>query len=272
MQQTIAGLLTDHYPPESGKFKAPLLLVHGLWSASWCWHRWATHFCNLGWECLAINLRGRFGQNPFEDLRRLNFDDCVEDLKTVVKSAAFPPVVVGLNLGAAVAVKAAETIKAAALVLVSPAPLRNVDAPRSRAQRLLRLKYLPLIYLRRPFRIDKKDFTAYFLTGLPKGLQQQIFQRTVPDSSFLAREFFAPSASLDRDSLNCPILTLAGQADQISPPAATRDIALWLGADCQEYAAQGHWLLEQDSEAIVRDIHRWLVQKLGDEILLADII
>jgi pimeloyl-ACP methyl ester carboxylesterase len=272
MPQTIAGLLTDHYPPESAKFKSPLLLVHGLWSGSSCWHSWATHFCNLGWDCLAINLRGRFGQNPFEDLRRLNFDKCVEDLRTVVKSLAFPPVVLGLNLGAAVALRAAETTKAAALILVSPAPLRDVDAPRSRSQRLLRLKYLPLIYLRRPFRIDEKDFADYFLTGLAKGLQQQIFQRTVPESSFLVREFFAPSASLNRDSLNCPILILAGAADQICPPAATRDIALWLGADGKEYAAQGHWLLEQDSEAMVRDIHRWLVQKLGDEILLADIM
>ncbi|HEU4343669.1 MAG TPA: alpha/beta fold hydrolase, partial [Candidatus Binatia bacterium] len=98
MQQTTAGLLTDHYPPESAKFKAPLLLVHGLWSASWCWHTWATHFCNLGWDCLAINLRGRSGQNPFEDLKPLNFDSCVEDLRTIIKSAAFPPVVLGLNL------------------------------------------------------------------------------------------------------------------------------------------------------------------------------
>ena len=37
------------------------------------------------------------------------------------------------------------------------------------------------------------------------------------------------------------------------------------------YPGHGHWPLgESEGETIVRDIHRWLVQKLGDEILLAE--
>jgi hypothetical protein len=53
--------------------------------------------------------------------------------------------------------------------------------------------------------------------------------------------------------------------------AARRESAEWLGADFKEYALQGHWLIERDSETVVRDIHRWLVQKLGDKIILAEI-
>ena len=270
MQSTIGGLLADHYPPESTKFRSSIVFVHGLWSGSWCWRTWATHFCNLGWECFATNLRGRFGQNPIAELQRLSFDACVEDLSAVLKSFAYPPVVVGLNLGASLALKAAQQTSVSALVLVSPAPLRS-DASRSRTARLLRLKYLALIYLRRPFRIDQKDFSKGFLTGLPERMQQEIYRHTVPESSLLVQEFFSPSSTISRNSLSCPILTLAGGDDPMMSVAARRDSAEWLGADFKEYLAQGHWLIERDSETIVRDIHRWLVRKLGDEIILAEI-
>jgi pimeloyl-ACP methyl ester carboxylesterase len=59
--------------------------------------------------------------------------------------------------------------------------------------------------------------------------------------------------------------------DQLVPAQASREIARWLGADFQEYRDQGHWLIESDGEPIVRDVHRWLIRKLADELLLADI-
>ena len=272
MKQTIAGLLADYYAPEAAKYKSALVLVPGLWTGSWCWHTWSTHFCNLGWDCFAINLRGRFGPTWLEDIERLSFDDCVKDLAEVLQTFTFPPVVLGLNLGAHVALKASEKNRVAALVLVSPAPLPDVATVRPRARRLLRLKYLPLVYLRKPFRIREKDFTDYFLTALAKSLQTKIFQGTVPESSLLVKEFFSPTDGIDRASLAFPVLALGGGQDPITPVAETRIIAQWLGGDFNEYPGQGHWLIEQDGESIVRDIHRWVIQKLGDKILLADIM
>jgi hypothetical protein len=43
-----------------------------------------------------------------------------------------------------------------------------------------------------------------------------------------------------------------------------------LGADFKEYPGQGHWLIERDGESVVWDIHRWIIQKLGEKILLAE--
>ncbi|HKA31744.1 MAG TPA: hypothetical protein VKH64_00915, partial [Candidatus Binatia bacterium] len=63
MENRSAPLPIDLYSPEREKYKAPLILIHGLWAASTCWMPWATHFANLGWECRAVNLRGRFGEN-----------------------------------------------------------------------------------------------------------------------------------------------------------------------------------------------------------------
>jgi pimeloyl-ACP methyl ester carboxylesterase len=119
-------------------------------------------------------------------------------------------------------------------------------------------------------RIDEKDFRAYFLTPLSENPQSTISRQTAPESSALVREFLVPRASLDAGPLSCPILALGGSDDNITPPATTNRVTEWLGGEFREYPRQGHWLIERDSENIVRDIHRWIIQKLGEKILLAE--
>jgi hypothetical protein len=58
--------------------------------------------------------------------------------------------------------------------------------------------------------------------------------------------------------------------DVAVPPGVARAFAAWLGADFREYPGQGHWMIESDGETIVRDVHRWLIHKLGEQILLVE--
>jgi pimeloyl-ACP methyl ester carboxylesterase len=270
MKQLIAGLSAERYPPEQEKFKSPLVLLHGVWSGPWCWHSWATHFCNLGWDSTAIDLRRRSPENPIGNLSGLSFADCVQDLGEVIRSFSTPPVLVAMNLGALMALKALEENKLAALILVSPSHPGNLTVARSRPQRLLWLKYRLLLFLGRPFRIDEKDFRVHFLTPLPENLQIGLARQTVPESSALVREFLAPGIALEPGSLSCPLLVLGGAHDKLIPPEASSRMAQWLGGEFREYPAQGHWLIERDGENIVRDIHRWIIQKLGEKILLTE--
>jgi pimeloyl-ACP methyl ester carboxylesterase len=271
IKQIIAGLFSDRYPPEKAKFKSALVFVHGLWSGSWCWETWASHFCNLGWDCSAINFRGRVGDSPAGQLRRLSFSDCVADLVDVLGSFAYPPILLAMNLGALVALSAVEKSAPAALILVSPATSRNLHESRSRAHRLLRLKYSPLIFLRRPIRIDRNDFRENFLYPLPEAKQLEIYKRTVPESPLLVREFLLPRITLTAIPGDYPRLIVAGSEDVIQPVVNAREIGKLMGADFKAVGGQGHWLIEQDSEALVRDIHRWVIHKLGDKVLLAEI-
>ena len=270
MKQLIAGLTAERYPPEQKKFKAPLILVHGVWSGAWCWKNWGTHFCNLGWDSFAIHLRRPYTQSPMANLHNFSFDDCVKDLRDVIGSFSTPPILLAMNLGALIALKATEQCTPSALILVSPLPPENLTDARSRPQRLLWLKYRLLILLSRPIQIDEKDFRSYFLTPLSEKLQNALSRQTVPEASALVREFLLPRVSLEADLVNCPTLFLGGSDDRITPAINSHRMAAWLGGEFREYYGQGNWLIEHDGETIVRDIHRWIVQKLGEKILLTE--
>jgi pimeloyl-ACP methyl ester carboxylesterase len=271
MEKWIGGLLADASPPEKPKFKSPLILIHGLWSGSWCWHQWATHFSNLGWECWAINFRGRFEGRPLEALKALTFQDCVEDLRRVIRAASFAPVVVAHSMGGLIAQKAFEEEKVSALVLLSSLPPGEVKNAMPQALRLLRLKYLPLIFLHRPFRLEERDLRQSWLASLPESQHPDILKRMVADSSHLISEFFNRRAEVDSGRIRCPVLVIGGCKDRVVDTAALREMAQKLGADLKEYPNRGHWMMgEQGGEEIVRDIHRWVIQKLGEEILLAE--
>jgi len=271
MVQRIAGLAVDVSPPEKPKFKSPLILIHGLWSGSWCWNLWATHFSNLGWECWAINLKGRADRQGRAAVAGLTFADCLEDLKGVIRAAPSPPVLLAHGFGGLLAQKACEEEKAAALILLSSLPPIEGKDARQRELRLLRLKYFPLIFFRRSFCLQERDFRAHWLASVPKDERADIVRRMVPESGHLVNEFFHRSVIVDPERIRCPILAISGADDRVASPASLRETARQLGADIREYPGHGHWIMgENGGEEIVREIHRWLVKELGEEILLAE--
>lgn len=267
--QTIAGLLTERYPPEKPKFKAPLVLVHGLWTGGWCWRTWATHFCNLGWDCWALNFRGRVEHASDKSLSQLGLIDCVDDLIKFISYFPSPPVVIAHDVGALVALKTVKVKSVSALILAAPTVPKNVQVTRSRMLRFLRLKYLPLIFLGRPFRPDEKDLSK-ILAPLPESMRARISSEMVPESQHMVSELFSCRVQIDARRVECPTVILAGGQDAMIPPTSSRLFARWLGSEYREYPDQGHWIIELEGEPLVREIHRWLVQKLGEDILLAE--
>lgn len=272
MERWIGDLLVDVSYPESPKFKPVLVLLHGLWSNSSCWQPWASHFANLGWEGWAVNLRGRFEPHALDVLRQVTFERCVEDLRQVIRVAPFPPVLLGHSFGGLIAQKAAEEAQLSALVLLSSLPAGDIRTDPPRTLRLLRLKYLPLLWLGQPFRLEEKDFGRNWLALVPEHLRGEIHRRMVPESARLARLFFRRSVRIESRRIACPVLVIGGIADRVVGVAAQRAWAQRLGADFQAYPEHGHSIMqEEQSERVVSDIHRWLIQRLGERILLADL-
>lgn len=271
MEKKIGNLLIDRSPPEKAKFRSPLILVHGLWSGSWSWQAWATHLSNLGWDCWALNFRGRFEKKPLEIQERLSSEDFVDDLRQLIRACPYPPVLAAHDFGSLIALSAAEREHFSALILISPLLPRNFKRIPSKLLRRLRVKYFPLTLLRRPFRLEDKDLRRNWLASLSEAEQQRILKRLVPEVSRLMREFLNDSVEVDSKRLRCPLLVVVGSDDRVVSAESLREVAETHGWDFREYPGHGHWLLgEEKGEGIARDVHRWIVQRLGEEILLAE--
>jgi hypothetical protein len=55
----------------------------------------------------------------------------------------------------------------------------------------------------------------------------------------------------------------------MSSPAVVQYLTSRFRADCREYPHRGYWLTVSDlAERLVADVHRWLIQSLGEPLLI----
>jgi pimeloyl-ACP methyl ester carboxylesterase len=106
---------------------------------------------------------------------------------------------------------------------------------------------------------------------LPPAGHPEALRSLVPESPDLIREFFDRRVKLDPKSIPAPIRVVAPGDDRVAPPDSLRRFAAQIGAEFREFPGHGHWMMgEDDGEEITRDIHRWIVQKSGDDMLLEE--
>ena len=121
MRHRVPALGVEVTRAESQRFASSLLLIHGLWTGSWLWTRFAGYLGHRGWESWAIDMPGRAGQAPREGSGLIRVDDLVAQCVAVAHAMPAAPVVVAHDAGAAVALQVASQINAAAVVLMAPA-------------------------------------------------------------------------------------------------------------------------------------------------------
>jgi len=200
----------------------------------------------------------------------VSLEQCVEDLREVLRAAGAAPVVVAHCVGWLAAVGGAAERNVSALALISPPAAPRVPWEAARPLRLLRLKYLLLLSLGRPIRIAEKDFARLWLSSLEPECHGEVLKNLVSESSVLVKLLFQRETLVEWGPGHCPVLVMGGAEDPVAPLASMRRTAEVLGAELREYPGHGHWMLgEEGWETVVNDLHRWLVRSLGEKILLA---
>ena len=88
------------------------------------------------------------------------------------------------------------------------------------------------------------------------------------DSSAVARELESGAITVPTCG-RMPTLVLAGATDQLAPPSDVERLAVQVGARFRCVNGASHAMpWEPGWEQRVAEIHRWLIQTLGDELLL----
>jgi len=230
--------------PEGPRYGASIAYLAGLWTRPLLWRPAAQYLAHRGWAGLLVDAGAVAGgiapraAAVTESLRKL----------------PAMPVLVGHDAGALVALASAAMAEVPAVVLVSP--LRP-GAPGTHA--LAWSRGLPWALVRRRAVDPPGGATGRaFLAERPPDLV------ATPEDPRLLSEL-ARRTPVARASRMPPALLLHGARDPFLSSDEARRFARDLGADLIEVEGVGHWLPAAAVWQRAGDqVHRWLVQRLGD--------
>jgi len=221
--------------PTSPTHSTPILFVHGMWCAAWCWaDHFLPYFAARGYVAQALSLRGHGASEGRERLRWTSMVDYVTDLTQVVAEMERLPVLVGHSMGGLVLQHYLQRHDAPAAVLMASAPHWGLS------WRLM------LSFMQRfPRRISRVLTTRslYALVCTPKLAQQLLLSPDITQDRLLASQQRLQDESLralldmvfgrrPRPGLvDTPILVLAAGNDRLISPSESYGLAHAYRAD-----------------------------------------
>jgi pimeloyl-ACP methyl ester carboxylesterase len=254
------GLYIESWLPERRSRRKPLLFVHGELTGSWLWERFLGYFAGRGWEGHALNLQNHFWSRT-ADPTELSFDTYTEDVVAALERLGPSTVVIGHAMGGLLALKAAERMPIAGIVLISSELPRDLRVP----ARSHELREVPPVFgrslvgweiLPEKLQRDHRDLTIDDVMRIQHLLGQK------PHESGAARRQVLQGVSVDRRPfVEIPRLVIGGGLDRTVPEEASERLAEWLGAAYEPFGAHSHYGLvigEQSHQQVAEAIRSFL--------------
>jgi pimeloyl-ACP methyl ester carboxylesterase len=232
--------------PEGPRYGTSIVFLSGLWVSPILWRPVATFLAHRGWPGTLLDVRAVTGGVAAR----------ADRVAEHVRALSAPPVVIGHDAGALVALATAARTPVRALALVSPLV---PGAPGTHG--IAWSRRLPWALVRRAaVAAPSGALRTGFFAGLPDDARAAT---TSEDPRVLAE--VARRSRVDRPATMPPTLLVRGGADPIVSHADARGLATSLGAGFEELPDRGHWLpTEPGWQEFVGRMHRWLVQRLGE--------
>ena len=234
------GLYIESWLPERRSRRKPLLFVHGELAGSWLWERFLGYFAGRGWEGHALNLRNHYWSQT-ADPTELSFDTYTEDVVAAMDRLGPSAVAIGHGLGGLLAMKAAERMPIAALILLSPEPPRDLRLP----VRPHEVREIPDVYgkaaigwetLPEKLQRDHRDLTIDDVLRIQHLLGQK------PHEAGAARRQVLQGVSIDRAAFaDIPKLVIGAGLDRYVPEPESERVAEWLAAEYEPFGAHSHY-------------------------------
>jgi pimeloyl-ACP methyl ester carboxylesterase len=234
------GIYIESWLPERRSRRKPLLFIHGELAGSWLWERYLGYFAARGWEGHAINLRNHYWSQT-ADPATLSFDTYTEDVVASIERFGSGAVVIGHGMGGLLALKAAERMPMAGLVLLAselPLELRTParshelrEIPEVYGKSLIGWETLPERLLR-----DDRDLTLADVLRIQHLLGQK------PHEAGAARRQILAGVPVDRRAvLDTPKLVIGAGLDRTVSLDDSERLADWLEATYEPFAAHSHY-------------------------------
>jgi non-heme chloroperoxidase len=254
------GLYIESWLPERRSRRKPLLFVHGELAGSWVWERFLGYFASRGWEGHALNLQNHFWSQT-TDPAELSFETYTDDVAAALTRLGPTTVAIGHGLGGLLALKAAERMPIAGLILLSAELPRDLRPPAEPHM----LREVPAVFgrsqvgwstLPEKLQRDHRDLTIADVLRIQHLLGQK------PHESGRARRQVLIGVPVDRRPFQeIPRLVIGGGLDQVVPETDSERLAEWLGAEYEPFGAHSHYGLvlgEQSFQQVADAIRGFL--------------
>ena len=213
--------------------RPPLLMVHGLAHAAWCFgEHWVPAAAERGWPAYAVSLRGHGGSEGARKIRRTLNRDYVHDVLQTIIELPEPPVLIGHSNGAVVAQMVAERYPLRGLVLLTPAPVHSGVGD--------------LLAIARDRPVDALGATVgrtlsmepdILFEGLDETTARGYSDRTGPESPLVQWELLLRRRV---GPVRCPVLVLGTPGDRLVRPADVQRTADTYGVEPVWFPGMGH--------------------------------
>src|ERR1700743_950894 len=189
-----------------------LLLVHGGCHGAWCWDKYLPYFASNGWDCHALDWRGRGGSAPLPEPEAVSrpLELVAEDIATVAATFAIPPVIFAHSMGGLATLKFADRNLHSGLVLItpvlprecSPAPIELVFDP-ANLWGPPALELAKLLFFTAATEADARRYHSLLVPESARAVEQAVTDKR---------------ASMDAVKISGPTLVVAAEKDILCPP------------------------------------------------------
>ena len=233
-----------------------MVFVHGWWGGAWVWDGYLRRFAARGHDGHAPDLTGYHGSGSDGSADgTASFSRHVDDVLAVVASLD-RPVLVGHSVGGLVALKAATRADVAGCVMLAAMPPRGIV---SLTTIRVMAPYLPLMLRGRPVLPPEPAMRRLDLNRLPPAEQAETYARMVPAPGRQGVEIGLAGIPVRRADVRCPVLSVGGTDDALTPVRTSRAIARRFGGTARVYDGHAHYLIREPGwEAIADDVLDWI--------------
>lgn len=226
--------------------KPTAVMIHGAGGGGWEYVQWKPVFEKAGYRVVSPDLvpvNGGYAKTTFADY--------VRQVEFWCKEANGPVVLIGASMGGPLALKAAESVKPAAILLI------NGVAPAGVGPKREPVSFPPVVEWEGGPRKDSAD-------AMPDSTEEMIDYAWPRWRNESGAVMTALRKGIPCKRPKCPVLVMIGERDTDVLPTTSRATAKWAKADVKSYAGMSHVgpLLGKRGSEVAAHAVMWLRKRL----------